>query len=517
MTNLLRHKKELPPPAKPFEYGASATELFQRGEDPWQRSGDDAFALRLARTPVPRFLSEAVSKHLSRIYSKPIHRKGPADVEAWWKNVDGLGSTIDEWLQEIAAEMFFALGQIDLQFDHPRAPDGVVIKSEADLTQLGLRACVVKPLLPDNLPWWVLDETRPGWYQEVLVREYRYSPEGTCQTLYRHWDAEGSVLYDHQGVPVGGVLPHPFGRVPIRRLFDRKHPTCTNVGLSRYEGISELEREYYNEDSELILSNSSQAHPTLQGPEEAFSANRELVVSPGYALPVPSQPGQTKTEWSYISPPKEAAQFIQTSKRDLLDRIDRQACTTKPAGTAGTGANTVSQSGYSKELDQRDGNDLLTKLARSLRRLEISIAEMANLVLSDGNFSSAEQLNVEITYPGGFNLLTSKELVELGTEVQAYLDNAGTAPQLETALLQAIVRESLPGLDPKRMQQIEDEIANVIESKATAKTEAGEGEPDDEESNTPPEADGGDGMVSPDQGEPVGAAQSAPLTPPDRE
>ena len=34
----------------------------------------------------------------------------------------------------------------------------------------------------------------------------------------------------------------------------RRRPRCRNIGLPRYEAIGELQREYYNRDSELILS-----------------------------------------------------------------------------------------------------------------------------------------------------------------------------------------------------------------------------------------------------------------------
>ena len=56
-------------------------------------------------------------------------------------------------------------------------------------------------------------------------------------------------------------MPHNFGRVPIVRLIDLKKHRTRNVGKSRYEAIAEYQREFYNRDSELILSDTLQAHP----------------------------------------------------------------------------------------------------------------------------------------------------------------------------------------------------------------------------------------------------------------
>jgi hypothetical protein len=472
VTNLIRHKREIPPPAA--SPTVSTIDLYNPGADPYEGAVEDSFRLRLARTPVPRLLVDAISKHLSRIYAKSIHRKGPDDLTEWWSDVDGSGLTIDEWMIEQAAELFLALGQIDLMFDHPARPEGAEVRHAADIAALELDRCLISIVLPDNVLWWTLDPTRPGRYAEALIRECRYTAEGQTQELFRHWDAEGSITYDGQGQAVGEVTPHPFGVVPIRRFFDRRRRRCTHVGLSRYEGVAELEREYYNTDSELILSNSMQAHATLQGPAEFFEKDRTILTGVDYALPTFAPVGGgARGEWSYLTPPKDGAKFIQDSKRDLIDRVDRLTCQTKPAGAAGSGASVTGQSGIAKELDQRDGNDLLAKLCRSLRKLEYGVAEMALIVLRDGSLQNAMQ-EVDIAYPGGFQLLSAEELAKLGQEIQAFIDAAGDSPELEIALLQAMIREALPGLDPEVIEELEAEARDTILLRSAARDQARE-------------------------------------------
>jgi hypothetical protein len=472
--NLTRHKKEYPPPRRSYEPGYADNDFHRAGGDSFERAAEDSFKMRQARTPIPRFLHDAIQKHLSRIYSKPIHRQGPELLREFWDNVDGLGNSIDEWLTEGVAELFLALGQVDLLFDHPSPPTDAAVRTDADVQRLGLDRAIVTVLLPENIPWWRKAPSRE--YAEILVREFREAPNGETLKVFRHWDREGSVLYSQDGKPLSPVIPHPFGRVPIVRIFDRRRIRCRNVGLSRYEGVLEAEREYYNEDSELILANTLQAHPTLQGPMQSFQQGNEIEVGPGGVLPVYSDPTSGTVPWSFVEPPKEAARFIQDSKGDLADRIDRMTCQTKPAGSSrngGTGSSTVSQSGFSKELDQRDGNDLLAKVARSLRKLEIVVSEFALVVLTDGAYQpqADPEADITITYPGGFNLLGAEELATLGAEIQSFVAAAGELPVFETELLCAMQREALPGLDPKVMHEIEQEARRAIEAAAGRKSQ----------------------------------------------
>src|SRR5690606_28074228 len=109
--------------------------------------------------PVPTFMAEAVETHLARIYAREIKRNGPDPLLAWWQDVDGCGTTIDQWMAESVAPLLLALGQLDLCFDHPPAPDGEAIETRADLLRLGLDTCVASYILPENMLWWRLDES----------------------------------------------------------------------------------------------------------------------------------------------------------------------------------------------------------------------------------------------------------------------------------------------------------------------------------------------------------------------
>ena len=185
--NLFRHKREYPDPQQFPNYtqglsgfvgnteAQSATIAFgpyagQLAADPAATAMDDDYELRRARTPVPEFVAEAMEIHLGKVYDQEVARDGPADLKHWWKDVDGCGTPIDDYMRETIAPLLLVLGTIDVCLDHPKAPAGTVVKTRADELRLGLDNVVASYILPMNMVWWRTDPA--GRYLECLVREY---------------------------------------------------------------------------------------------------------------------------------------------------------------------------------------------------------------------------------------------------------------------------------------------------------------------------------------------------------
>lgn len=478
--NLIRHKREFPVPSKTNQFGPGvvSTELdyHMTGDDPQANAVQDEYEARRARTPVPRMLANAVEKHLSRIYAGEILREGPDELKAWWGDTDGQGTAIDDWMSDTVAPLLYTLGNLDLCFDRPKIPAGEVVESKADSDRLNLDSCVAGFILPENVLWWKLD--RSGQYTEVLVCEFEDNEEGLPETYYRHWTAIDSVLYTAEG-DVVEERPHNFGRVPIFRAFHKRKFRCRNVGQPALEGVLEKERAYYNTDSERILSNVIQAHPQLQGPAEAMEGG-ETAVGPGWALPIPADPnGGVRCEWKFLDPPKGAAEFLRATLHDLQDGVDRDTCQTKPAGSAsggGSGASTVSQSGVSKELDQRDGNDLLAKLAAVFQRVELKMTRYVVAAIRDVPVEDDPDDAITITYPGGFSLYSPAELAELGAEIQAFAASCGALPCAEKAMLRRMIVDALPGLSEEEYAEIGQQIDDFVDGRAEMKDKQLEGQ-----------------------------------------
>jgi hypothetical protein len=480
--NLIRHKREYP---SSFDANFAVQTGRPAGTDQANQATDDDYELRRARTPVPTFVAEAAEAHLARIYSREVHREGPERLLAWWKNVDGRNTSVDHWMSGTIAPLLLVLGQLDIIVDHPPVPDGERIRSRADEVRLGLDSCVASYILPENLLWWTLD--RLGNYLECLVREV----QDDGNVFWRYWNAQAWTLYDISGAIKQGPVPNHFGKVPIVRIFDRRRPRFRNIGLPRYEAIAELQREYYNRDSELILSDTTQAHPLLQGPEDYVQPDGTVPIGPNWLLPKKknsSGSSATYEGFDVVHFPKEGADSIRLNKADLRDAADRAALLLKPAGAGSATGVTVAQSGISKRLDQAAGNDLLSKIAGMLGRAEKQIAELALLVLDDGE-ARADAQTVKVHYPTQFDLFTAEELAKTIGQFQEILAAAGNAPETESELLRKLLRLMLPGLEDDEYAEFDTEIEGYLSARA-AKLHKGSADESTSTSDDPADAQG---------------------------
>lgn len=498
--NLVMHKREYPDPKEigwlqgnaiyPAGLATGAANPTATANtsnvDMAQYANDSDYELRRARTPVPTFVREAVECHLGKVYKSEPKRDGPDALKEWWGDVDGLGTSIGDWMESLVAPLFLVLGQLDVIVDHPPAPQGARVETKADSDRLGLGRAVASYILPENMLWWRLDER--GRYAEAVVQEFDDSPgynatDGAqdletpvAQTRYRHWTSAGWTLYNAEAEAIDSG-DHSFGRVPIVRIFDRRKPRCRNVGQSRYEAIAEHQREYYNRDSELILSDTAQAHPLLQGPEDFIQSDGTVPIGPNWLLPKKksSTGGTVHYEpFECVEFPKDGAESIRTNKHDLRDAIDRDARMTKPAGVRGTGATTVAQSGVSKALDHVEGHDLMVKVSASLGRFEATLAELVLIVLGDGTVDQAALGAIDIVYPTSFDLLTGDDVAQATVDFQGILSASGACPEFEVPALQLMARDMFKGRSQDFYDEVDAAIQRAVDANAATRGQLAE-------------------------------------------
>lgn len=463
LRNLIRHKREYPDPretgyASAWTQGDAVTGTY---------ASDDDYELRRARTPVPTFVAEAIGRHLERVYAVEIERDGPDELKDWWSDVDGQGTSIDVWMVETVAPLLLACGNLDVLFDHPAAPEGETVATEADVRRLGLSRCVASHALPENLVWWVLGAD--GRYTEALVRERGSASE----ERYRHWTMSGWALHDANGKTLA-TGEHPFGEVPIVRVFTGRKGRCGHVGVPHYEPVAELQREYYNRDSELILSDTTQAHPLLQGPEDYVQADGTIPIGPSWLLPKKknSQGGAATYEgFEVVDFPKGGAESIRLNKSDLRDAVDRATAEIKPAGTTG---GTVSQSGVSKQIDQQALHGRLAKVSGWLRQAELRFARQALVTLHRGDLVrvDAAMATVSIVYPTHFSLQSVQELADAMAAMRDGLSDAADTPETTKAFLHRLARVALAGMQDAAYEALEAEIDAAVDARAAQRRES---------------------------------------------
>ncbi len=397
-------------------------------------------------------------------------------------------------MRETVAPLLLVLGCLDVCLDHPQAPSGERIATRADELRLGLDRCVASYILPQNMVWWRLDAA--GRYLECLVREYtnpsdRIDYDKSSNAIdpedpgnlgegwrrnyvrWRLWRPDESILFSYEGDEVIERVPHAFGCVPIVRLIDLPKHRTPHIGKSRYEAIAEYQREYYNRDSELILSDTLQAHPFLSGAEDFCKADNTVPIGPGYVLPMKKNPeGGGYQGWEFVSPPKDPAESLRRNKQDIIDLKDRRACLLKPAGAVE--GSTTSQSGISKQLDAVAGHKLLVSIAKSLAKAERQLAEYAVVVLRNKPLGREVRDQIKVVYPARFELFAASELTGNLLRLQEALARAGEAPDTEREILQAIVRQTLLGLSDADYARLDDEIELMVKGKSRLKEDVRE-------------------------------------------
>jgi hypothetical protein len=256
--------------------------------------------------------------------------------------------------------------------------------------------------------------------------------------------------------------------VPIVRVFDRRKPRCRNIGQSRYEGIAERQREYYNRDSELILSDTTQAHPLLQGPEDYVQPDGSVPIGPGWLLPKKKNTSSghaTYEGFDIVEFPKDGAESIRRNKSDIRDDVDRDASLVRTPAREG-----VAQSGLAKMIDQADGNNRLAKIARILAQAERLAAEFALMVLGDGPTEPTTLATIEVVYPAEFDLYTADAVARASADFQAIAARAGGLPRCEALMLARLLRLCLPGLSDPQYAECEGEINQYLEGRAGGAT-----------------------------------------------
>lgn len=454
--NLVRHKREYPQPGDPEAQWASTS--------PQYRATDNDYELRRARTPVPSFVKEAVEDHLGRVFAKEVRRTGPADLERLWRDVDGLGSDMDRWMRETCGPLLYVLGCVDVLVDRPAAPDGEDVATDADVRRLGLDRAVATVILPDDVLWWRLGPGRK--YEQVLIRRCEVEADGSAAEYLHLWDDATLTIYDGRG-NLRSTRPHDYGVVPVVRLFDRRKARAGNVGASRMESTAEYQREYYNRDSELILSDTLQAHPLLQGPEDYVEADGTIPIGPSWLLPKKKNvvgPSVSYEGFEVVDFPKDGAESIRLNKNDLRDNADRANCIAKPAGTEAP--STVAQSGISKAFDHAALAARLSSLANTLEEAEAAVATLALAVMGTPPTPGAEE-PFEVVYPTTFDVLGAAELAEGILQLQAMLGEGGHAPDVEAPLIGSYVRTLMPGRDDADYEAFDAAIGAALgEAKA---------------------------------------------------
>lgn len=259
---------------------------FRDGEYLWQYANETEkeYTARKAVARYHNFAKSLVNIYVRHVFRQGVTRevKGHDELQAWWKDVDGAGTPVDD-LMKRAARLALSAGHsgvlTDKTTDTPAGP------SLAD--DRGRILASIFPA-PSILDW----RTHAGRLTGVKLREGASPaaitdpvPTGDDATQYLLWDEQGWARFTHDGQPIAasaGDLQMPVPLAIVRPEPSAEHPFLgqsllgdPNVFKALYNRCSEQD-EVARDQAFSILVVSVPSGEKGGGSEAVARAKRQL-------------------------------------------------------------------------------------------------------------------------------------------------------------------------------------------------------------------------------------------------
>lgn len=392
----------------------------------------------------PRKLIKAFSDSLFRqVPTRQVggQAAGTTDLEAWWQDVDGQGTDIDDfWAAAWKAAAVF--GSVYLYMDSAKTEDGDTTESAADS-----KAPFLRVYTPLDLPDWVddLGELHEVKFLEPAPRKSLNEPYPSGQYRYRYVTEDRWELYDQRGALVENGA-HGFGRLPVVPLYSERRVLTNLIGASVL-GDPALFVDYYNLTSELRELLRKQTFGILNvplGPNGSVESEQVLLGQ---------QVGTDNVMFShepaqFLSPSGENAAAYQEERQNLLRAIFRLG------GIQWEADSRDAEAEGSLKLKREDLNTGLAAYADELERADYAVAKLFYIHQGDSDLTKYEQDEIQIRYPDNFDVTPFEELLAQAQTALAL----GLPIEAKRELRKRLVGKLLPDLPDDVMSVIEKAI-----------------------------------------------------------
>jgi hypothetical protein len=404
--------------------------------------------------PTRRFADPVVAKKESvgarlmrRIRRRPamkVQATGDAALlQAWWEDVDGTGTHIDDFMKQ-HWDVAGTFGHVWLYMDRPA---GAVGETLADAAQPFVRAYT--PL--DTISWDF--DYNTGRLTRIVFRE---ASEETGKYTHREVTTEYWAWYDENGeLKAGGpeAGQHKFGRLPVVPLFAKRRPLYRYIGQSVL-GDPKLYQDLYNLTSEtrqlLRSSTFSFINIPLGSGDQAMTVEQAKTML-----------GEVIGAMNVIFS-GQAAQILSADSENVTvyhKEFDRRLRVIyRQAGVQFEADSKDAEAQGSLKLKREDMNTRLAAYADELEKADYALAKLWFLATrgADNGEKAYEEAKLEIRYPDSFDM----------TPFEAVLQQAQSALALDfpqivmNEILKALLPKFLPDLDEDKMQALIDAIDN---------------------------------------------------------
>ena len=450
---------------------------FRNGEYLWQYANekDGEFKKRQAQARYHNYIRALVNIYVRHVFREGVNRaaKGLDDLEAWWKDVDGAGTSIDTHMKR-GAKLALAGGISGALIDkEPVASTG---PSRAD----DRGRVIASWFAAANILDWDQNagELLGIKLLEAQKRTSILSPVATGGdgAQYLIWTRDGWARFGATGDLVGASdasAGTPLGLVPVAIV--RPDPSAEHPFLGHaLAGDGGVFRSLYNRCSEEdeVLRDQAFSQLTVNVPPDGDveAVKRQIGSDMGTTTAIVAH-----GEVDYITADMQAPEQIRKNVEFLIKEIYRMAHVRFERDTLDA------ESGDALRLQYTELNEMIANLAKELQDAEWQIVKFWFLWTHPGQRDVAEQAfeaakaKITIQYPKEFfvsDLLAEIEkwakaiAMELGIEFEHYAKKRVVdqlAPDLPVELKQKIHAEIDTQLS-RREQSLADAQARLAGS-----------------------------------------------------
>lgn len=400
--------------------------------------GYNEYGKRLANTPLDNHCRSVIDTYTSFIWRETPQREfgslaeNPA-LEMFLKDADLEGRSYDAVMRE-ATTLANIYGHVLLMLDKPASEANTLAEELAE----GIRPYLVV-ITPDNILDWDWERKANGRYVVSYLKIKEYEDEE--KAIYRIWENDRVSVYEvdeNEGeMSLIEQYENQMGHIPATFLYgQRSHER--GLGISQIADIADVQKNIYNELSELEQVIRISNHPTLvmtEGVDASAGAGAVIVIEDTDVDP------QLKPYM--LQPSAQSIGSILQSIETKIGMIDRMANLSSMRSTSRATA-----SGVSLKIERELLN---VKLAQMADNLEICEEQLL------GHFAHFYDLEFDgvIDYPDNF------DMTDTYTELD-FLMKASAAPvssaQYKTEIAKQIAR--LVVEDEEKMDVIIREIEN---------------------------------------------------------
>lgn len=427
---------------------------FATGGYLWRfpRERDAKWGERCEQARYHNYVAPLVDLYTRQLFGQGVRRTTTdEELEAWWDDVDGRGTTMTTFLQQ-QLPVALATGQVGILMDRPpQLPAG---PSQAEERQAGQAPYLVAYEAPAILDY------RDARQELVAVKLRDLTPplslleepadDDDVQTVV--WTLDGWGRFDATGALLqAGIPPRtPLGLVPFVWIVPTRRRGA--IGIGRPLLHPSLVKALFNRASEEddVLRNQAFSLFTVELPPSATESDLAAAesrlgdVGTTSALVVAGSA-------NYRTPDQSVSASLRENQAYLVQELYRAAHIRFQRDSL------AAESGEALRLQHDELNQALVGLAQELTRVELALAyfwcawQTRTPAEAEARFEAAQ---VSISYPREFFLR------ELEVELKAWAEaiRFGLGETFTKRTKKRIVQRMDPDLDVETKQQVDDEI-----------------------------------------------------------